>query len=140
MSPFLSMIALMWISSLSPLVSLTRALSIFLIFSKNQLLVFLILYIFFLCFSFFSLGSPALDSHRSKRGDLTSELRSESTAERPALFRQYSCVDDRGTCSFFFNRVNMTTILEVTPTIWLTLTHKSLVKKMSTGLNKARAY
>ena len=59
MSPFLSMIALMWISSLSPLVSLTRALSIFLIFSKNQLLVFLILYIFFFV-SLFSLWGVLL--------------------------------------------------------------------------------
>ena len=120
MSPFSSMIVLMWILSLGPLVSLARALSIFLILSKNQLLVFQILCIVFfvsLCFSFFSLASPALDSHWGKSNVLISELRSESTPERSALFKQYLCVDDCVTCSAFFIRVNMTTILEVTPTI-----------------------
>jgi hypothetical protein len=43
MSPFLFLILLIWILSLCPLVSLAKGLSIFLISSKNQLLVWLIL-------------------------------------------------------------------------------------------------
>ena len=42
-SPFSFLILLIWILCLCPLVNLTMGLSIFLIFSKNQLLVFLIL-------------------------------------------------------------------------------------------------
>jgi hypothetical protein len=40
-SPFSFLILLIWIQSLCPLVSLVKDLSILLIFSKNQLLVFL---------------------------------------------------------------------------------------------------
>ena len=43
MSPFSFLILLIWILSLCPLVSLAKGLSILLIFSKNQLLVLLIL-------------------------------------------------------------------------------------------------
>jgi hypothetical protein len=43
MSPFSFLILLIWILSLCPLVSLAKGLSIFLIFSKNKLLVLLIL-------------------------------------------------------------------------------------------------
>ena len=43
MSPFSFLILLIWILSLCPLVSLAKGLSILLIFSKNQLLVWLIL-------------------------------------------------------------------------------------------------
>ena len=43
MSPFSFLILLIWILSLYPLVRLAKGLSILLIFSKNQLLVLLIL-------------------------------------------------------------------------------------------------
>jgi hypothetical protein len=43
MSPFSFLILLIWILSWYPLVSLAKALSILLIFSKNQILVLLIL-------------------------------------------------------------------------------------------------
>ena len=45
MSPFSFLILLIWILSLCPLVILAKGLSILLIFSKNQVLVLLILYI-----------------------------------------------------------------------------------------------
>jgi hypothetical protein len=45
MSPFSFLILLIWILSQCPLVSLAKGLSILLIFSKNQLLVFLILFV-----------------------------------------------------------------------------------------------
>ena len=45
MSPFSFLILLIWILFLYPLVSLAKGLSILLIFSKNQLLILLILYI-----------------------------------------------------------------------------------------------
>ena len=45
MSPFLFLILLIRILSLCPLVNLAKGLSILLIFSKNQLLVLLVLYI-----------------------------------------------------------------------------------------------
>ena len=44
-SPFYFLILLIWVLSLCPLVSLDKGLSILLIFSKNQLLVWLILWI-----------------------------------------------------------------------------------------------
>ena len=45
MSPFSVLILLIWILSLCPLICLTKGLSTFVSFSKNQLLVLLIIYI-----------------------------------------------------------------------------------------------
>jgi hypothetical protein len=51
MSPFSFLILLIWILCMCPLVSLAKGLSILLIFSENQLLVWLILCIvLFVCF------------------------------------------------------------------------------------------
>jgi hypothetical protein len=49
-SPFSSVILLIWILSLGPLVSLAKGLSILLIFSKNQLLLWLIFFLQFFLF------------------------------------------------------------------------------------------
>ena len=72
MSPFSFLILLIWILSLCPLVSLAKGLSILLIFSKKQLLVWLIL-----CIVLFLSVSLMADSSRQALESAISGTRHE---------------------------------------------------------------
>jgi hypothetical protein len=72
-SPFSFLILLIWILSLCPLVSLAKDLSILLIFTRNQLLVLLILFIvLFVCTWLISAMSLIISCHLLLSGVFTS--------------------------------------------------------------------